>query len=80
MDVGAKSEAFLAKDLAEKQHAVDEKIRAFVTSISSNGIHLSQKTQESLQQKLIQAKEEQRVTAGPHAPANALRLRHQHPA
>ena len=59
VDVGAKSEAFLAKDLAEKQHAVDEKIRAFVISISSNGIHLSQKTQESLQQKLIQAKEEQ---------------------
>lgn len=59
VDVGAKSEAFLAKDLAEKHHVVHEQIRAFVTAISSNGIHLSQKTQERVQQKLIQAKEEQ---------------------
>ena len=59
VDIGAKSEAFLPKDLAEKEHRTDEKIYAFITSISSNGIHLSQKTQESLQQKLIQAKEEQ---------------------
>ena len=59
VDVGAKSEAFLSKDLAEKQHLVHEKISAFVTSVSSNGIQLSQKTQESIQQKLLQAKEDQ---------------------
>lgn len=59
VDIGAKSEAFLAKDLADKLHVLEGKIRAFVTSISSNGIHLSQKTQESVQKKLVQAKEEQ---------------------
>ena len=59
IDIGAKSEAFLAKDLSEKEHVLDEQIRAFVTSITSDGIHLSQKTHAHVQQKLIQAKESQ---------------------
>lgn len=59
VDIGAKSEAFLPKDLAAKEHSINDKIDAFVISISSNGIQLSQKTQESLLQKLNQAKEEQ---------------------
>lgn len=59
IDVGAKSEAFLAKDLSDNPLKINDRIRAFVISINSNGIHLSQKTEESLLQKFTLAKEEE---------------------
>ena|GEM_PF-4697914 len=60
IDIGAKSEAFLWKEnTIETDVAVQQRISAFVTSITSNGIQLSQKTQASLLQHLQEAKENQ---------------------
>ena len=57
IDIGAKSEAFLAKDLADSDLKLHDRIQAFVTSVGSNGILLSQKTEENLLQHLLSAKE-----------------------
>jgi small subunit ribosomal protein S1 len=60
VDIGAKSEAFLWKEDADLSETKEKlKITAFVTSVSSNGIRLSQKTDESIFQKLTIAKDAQ---------------------
>jgi ribosomal protein S1 len=59
VDIGAKSEAFLWKEDADKvDYTKNVTISAFVISVSSNGIRLSQKTEESIFQKFATAKEE----------------------